>query len=260
MIALTRSQELQESTASRVETDARWDWQRGFDVIAAAALLLLTAPVLLLVIALVRMTSAGPAIYRQVRVGRGGRVYTMFKIRSMRHDCEKLTGPQWSKPGDARVLPIGRILRVTHLDELPQLWNVLRGDMSLIGPRPERPEIIPALEQSVPQYRDRLSVRPGLTGLAQILLPPDVNNKSVRRKVAHDLYYIVNRDAGLDARIVLGTFLHLARVPHGLTRTLLRLPRFGAVSRAYRSGRCAVNELSSLDIALPCQSLATEGA
>ena len=108
----------------------------------------------------------------------------------MYHDCERLTGARWSTPGDNRVTWIGKILRATHIDELPQLFNILRGEMSLVGPRPERPEIVVGLELAIPCYRDRLQVRPGVTGLAQVQLPPDTDLESVRRKVAYDLYYI----------------------------------------------------------------------
>ena len=106
-----------------------------------------------------------------MRLGKNGRPFRLHKIRTMRHDCEKATGPRWAVPGDPRITPLGRFLRQTHLDELPQLWNVLRGEMSLVGPRPERPEFVPDLEQAIPHYRDRLLVRPGVTGLAQVQLP-----------------------------------------------------------------------------------------
>src|SRR5207248_4660391 len=138
---------------------------------------------------LVKLTSPGPMLYTQTRLGRRGRPFTIYKIRTMLHDCESLTGPQWSTPGDTRITRVGRWLRRTHIDELPQLWNVLRGDMSLVGPRPERPEFIPELENAIPFYRDRLLVRPGITGLAQVQLPPDTDMDSVRRQLAHDIYY-----------------------------------------------------------------------
>ena len=133
----------------------------------------------------VKLTSRGPAFYTQIRLGQDGRAYAIYKLRTMTHDCEKLSGPQWSKKGDCRVTAVGRLLRRSHLDELPQLWNVLRGEMSLIGPRPERPEFVPRLERSLPHYRARLHVRPGVTGLAQVQLPPDTDLGSVRRKLAY---------------------------------------------------------------------------
>src|SRR5206468_10815773 len=135
---------------------------------------------------LVRATSRGPAIFKQVRLGRGGRPYALYKIRSMAHDCERLTGPRWATAKDPRVTPLGRFLRRSHLDELPQLWNVIRGEMSLVGPRPERPEFVARLERQVPGYRERLGILPGITGLAQVQLPPDEDLDHVRRKVACD--------------------------------------------------------------------------
>src|SRR5262249_29092378 len=109
----------------------------ALDFLVALALLLLATPVILVCAALVRLTSRGPAFYSQLRLGRHGRPFRIYKLRTMAHDCEKAGGAQWSRPGDPRVTPLGRFLRKTHLDELPQLWNVLRGDMSLVGPRPE---------------------------------------------------------------------------------------------------------------------------
>src|SRR5262249_59838134 len=117
----------------------------------------------------------GPAADLRARLGPGGVEFRILKRRTMIDNCESLTGPRWALPGDPRVTPIGAILRATHLDELPQLWNVLRGDMSLIGPRPERPEIVTRLLRDLTNYGDRLEVRPGITGLAQVQLPPDVN-------------------------------------------------------------------------------------
>ena len=139
---------------------------------------------------LVKVTSRGPALYSQCRVGRYGRIFTIFKVRTMFHDCERLTGPRWSTPGDPRVTFIGHILRKLHLDELPQLWNVLKGEMSLIGPRPERPEIAAKLSETMPGYDWRVAVLPGISGHAQIHLPPDTTIGSVRTKLVFDRHYI----------------------------------------------------------------------
>ena len=200
----------------------------------AAGLLVLAAPVMLLTALAVKLTSPGPVLYSQTRVGKGGRPFTLYKIRSMTHDCEKHSGARWSTPGDSRVTPLGAFLRKTHLDELPQLWNVLRGDMSLVGPRPERPEFIPALERAVPHYRDRLAVRPGVTGLAQVQLPPDTDLGSVRRKVAYDLYYIRYRGLWLDLRLIACTAVHMAGVPYRALCLLFSMPRTEAVEVAYQ--------------------------
>src|SRR6516164_7803472 len=189
-------------------------WKTALDIAVGVVMLVVTAPVIAMAALLVKLTSRGPAFYSQTRLGRHGKPYRIYKLRTMRHNCESLTGPQWSKPGDSRVTPLGRFLRKSHLDELPQLWNVVRGEMSLVGPRPERPEFLPQLEKALPHYRDRLLVRPGVTGLAQVQLPPDTDMASVRRKLAHDLYYIERLSFWLDVRILFSTVLHVFRLPY----------------------------------------------
>ena len=208
--------------------------KRTLDVVLALVLLVLTAPLLLLAAALVKLTSRGPVFYSQTRMGLNGRPFTIYKVRTMYHDCERTSGARWSKPGDARIIPLGRFLRRTHMDELPQLWNILCGDMSLIGPRPERPEFLPQLEKALPHYRGRLRVRPGLTGLAQVQLPPDTDLNSARKKLAYDLWYVHKRGFWLDLRILLATGLHVFGIPAGAIRVLLCLPRAEPVERAYR--------------------------
>ncbi len=202
------------------------------DRLAALVLLVVTAPVVLAAALVIKLTSAGPVFYTQTRVGRRGRLFTIYKLRTMVHNCESLTGPRWAVPGDPRVTAVGRLLRRSHLDELPQLLNVLRGDMSLIGPRPERPEFIPNLDRAIPAYRGRLAVRPGVTGLAQVNLPADTDLTSVRRKVAYDLFYVVRVGPWLDLRILLCTALYAAGVPFHLSRSLFRLPAGPDVDRA----------------------------
>jgi lipopolysaccharide/colanic/teichoic acid biosynthesis glycosyltransferase len=203
-------------------------WYASFkaaaDFAAALLLLALTGPLIVVLLALVKGTSRGPALYKQVRLGLGGRPYTIYKLRTMADDCERLTGPRWASARDPRVTPLGRFLRRSHLDELPQLWNVVCGEMSLVGPRPERPEFVRQLEQAIPGYRERLRVRPGITGLAQIQLPPDVDLGSVRRKVRCDVRYIQRMSAWLDVRILIGTALKLLGMPFEVTRLVLRLP------------------------------------
>jgi lipopolysaccharide/colanic/teichoic acid biosynthesis glycosyltransferase len=194
------------------------------DFLLAALLVVPAIPLILLSALLVKLTSRGPAFYSQTRVGEEGRLFSIWKIRSMIHNCESLTGPRWSMPGDPRVTRIGAILRATHLDELPQLLNVLRGEMSLIGPRPERPEFVPELERELPGYWQRLTVRPGVTGLAQVQLPPDSDLTSVRRKLAHDLYYIRHLSPWLDVRLLLCTAAYALGLPFGIAGKLLGIP------------------------------------
>ena len=180
---------------------------------------------------LVKLTSPGAAFYRQKRMGLNGRIFTMVKIRTMIENSEVGTGPVWSQPGDARVTQIGRILRDTHLDELPQIWNVLRGEMSLVGPRPERPEIVATLKESIPQYCDRLAVRPGLSGLAQVELPPDSDQATVRKKLAFDRHYVTRLSPWLDVLILVSTCLYLfSALLKTLCHSLVRSYRRGAES------------------------------
>ena len=204
----------------------------AMDFVMAAVLLILAAPVILISAALVRATSRGPAFYSQTRVGRDGRLFTIFKIRTMVHECESLSGPRWSIPGDPRITRIGHFLRATHLDELPQLVNVLRGDMSLIGPRPERPEFTSKLERALPAYPERLRVRPGVTGLAQVHLPGDTSLTSVRVKLAHDLFYIQQLSPALDIRILFCTLLRVLGVSYESIRRLSGMPNEQVIERA----------------------------
>jgi lipopolysaccharide/colanic/teichoic acid biosynthesis glycosyltransferase len=157
----------------------------------------------------------------------------------MFHDCEKKSGPLWSVPGDPRITPLGRFLRRTHLDELPQLWNVLCGEMSLVGPRPERPEFVPELERAVPHYRDRLLVRPGVTGLAQVQLPADTDLASVRRKLAYDLYYIRYINVWLDLRLIGCTGVRMLGVPFHVLGRVFRLPHVHQVEHHYQARQAA---------------------
>jgi len=148
----------------------------------------------------------------------------IYKIRTMYQNSEP-NGPRWCVPGDRRVTPVGRLLRWTHLDELPQLFNVLQGDMSLIGPRPERPEIVAQLERALPDYQRRHVVRPGLTGLAQVLQAPDTDLGMVRRKLTLDLHYVDSRSFWLDLRILLATVLHVLNIPSARIAQIFRFPK-----------------------------------
>jgi len=212
--------------------------KRITDVVLAMAMLILLSPFMLLTALLVKITSPGPVIFRQTRVGLNlrrpgaerrvedlpppdgeerrfpdsdrrkeftyGRHFTLYKFRSMRSDAEK-NGAQFAVKGDVRVTPIGLFMRKTRLDELPQLWNVICGDMSLVGPRPERPEFIKSLSDEIPDYLDRLGLKPGLTGVAQIVNGYDNNLESFRRKVAFDLMYLRNCCLWNDLKILFRT-------------------------------------------------------
>jgi lipopolysaccharide/colanic/teichoic acid biosynthesis glycosyltransferase len=201
----------------------RWKfwWER-----CLAAVALLPGIVIIGVVAiLVRLTSRGPAIYRQLRVGRHGRPFFIYKIRTMRRDAEVASGPVWARVGDPRVTSLGRVLRKVHLDEVPQLFNVLKGEMSLVGPRPERPEFTQQLALRIPNYLERLTVLPGITGLAQINLPPDSDLDSVRRKVLLDLEYITTASCFLDLRMLLCTAVRLLGIRGELAMRMFALKR-----------------------------------
>ncbi len=198
--------------------------KRGFDVVVAALLFLPAVLITGVAGLLVVLTSRGPLLYSQVRVGRGGRRFTLYKIRTMTHNCEHETGPRWASRFDTRITRVGHVLRRLHLDELPQLWNVLKGDMSLVGPRPERPEFMPLLAEAIPDYKERHALQPGMTGLAQVQLPPDTDVESVRRKLTYDLYYVRHVGFWLDLRILVSTAYYLVRVPFFRVPAWFRVP------------------------------------
>jgi lipopolysaccharide/colanic/teichoic acid biosynthesis glycosyltransferase len=204
----------------------------GVEFLLAVVLFVFFAPIIAVTALLVRLTSQGPAFYWQTRVGLSGRKFSICKLRTMVHNCESHSGPQWSTPGDPRVTRLGRFLRATHLDEVPQLWNVLRGEMSLVGPRPERPEFVPALQHALPQYDERHLVRPGITGLAQVQLPPDTDLASVQSKLICDLYYIRRMGPWLDIRLLFSTGLVFFGVPLPWSRKVLRIPRHSEIAES----------------------------
>jgi sugar transferase (PEP-CTERM system associated) len=181
-------------------------WKRAFDVGLASVGFVLAAPLTLLTALAVYLDSDGPILYSQERVGEGGRIFTVYKFRSMRVDAEPDGQPMWAQDGDDRVTRVGRIIRTTRLDEIPQLWNVLRGDMSFVGPRPERPFFVQQLEQEIPYYQQRHSVKPGLTGWAQIKYPYGSSIEDATEKLRYDLYYIKHVSLALDLSIVFDTF------------------------------------------------------
>jgi lipopolysaccharide/colanic/teichoic acid biosynthesis glycosyltransferase len=168
--------------------------KRTLDVVGASVGLLLAAPAMLLVALVVWVTSPGPVLFGQERVrriyGRGETTFTMYKFRSMVQDAEKKSGPVWAQKNDARITKVGRLIRKTRLDELPQLFNVLMGDMSLVGPRPERPHFTSQLQQDIPAYEDRVAaLKPGITGWAQVSCEYDASVDDVKRKLLYDLAY-----------------------------------------------------------------------
>ena len=174
--------------------------------VIAMIVAVLTLPIMLLVALLVRLTSKGPVLYRQVRVGRNGALFTLYKFRSMRVDAEAATGAVWATKDDPRVTPLGKWLRLLRLDELPQVLNVLRGEMSIVGPRPERPEFVATLSEKIPFYRQRHCLRPGITGWAQINHKYGDTLEDTAMKLEYDLYYIKNLSPALDFYILFQTF------------------------------------------------------
>jgi sugar transferase (PEP-CTERM system associated) len=179
--------------------------KRVFDITASASLLILAAPVMLLAAVMIAMESAGPVVYRQERVGVGGRTFTLLKFRSMARDAEKDGKAAWAAVNDSRITRIGRLLRRTRIDELPQLINVIKGEMSFVGPRPERPEFVAMLTEQIPFYAARHSVKPGLTGWAQVRYSYGASVEQSVRKLEYDLYYVKNHSLALDLVILLET-------------------------------------------------------
>jgi len=185
--------------------------KRTFDVVCASVVLLFAAPFMLVAAGLVRLTP-GPIIYRQTRVGERGRHFRMLKFRTMSADAEA-PGPAFAQRADPRVTGAGRFLRRTHIDELPQLWNVLRGEMSIVGPRPERPEFIPTLEDAIPFFTRRLLVKPGITGWAQLRHDYAADADGAAEKLSYDLWYLRHRNLVVDLAICVKTFASVLARP-----------------------------------------------
>jgi len=213
--------EVEETVVARPRSEIA---ARILNIVIASVALVLLSPLLLVVGVLVKLTSPGPIIYRQIRIGLdrrtrsgnkplydrrsidlGGRVFAMYKFRSMRMDAEKHTGAVWAQQSDSRVTPIGRVMRKTRIDELPQLLNVLLGDMSIVGPRPERPSIFRQLSRSIDSYELRQRARPGITGWAQVNQKYDSCLADVENKVRYDLEYLQRQSVAEDLRIMLRT-------------------------------------------------------
>jgi len=191
---------------SVVSNEISQRFKRVKDVILSALMLTLSLPIITLFSILISMTSKGPAFFKQIRVGENGKKFVIFKLRTMVEDAEK-DGAQWAAKNDTRVTWLGRFLRASRLDELPQLWNVLKGDMSMVGPRPERPEFTENLSANIPYYDLRNLVKPGLTGWAQVKYPYGASEKDALRKLEYDLYYIKHQSIFFDLNILIRTVL-----------------------------------------------------
>jgi sugar transferase (PEP-CTERM system associated) len=192
------------SDGFRVSRATRW-MKRTIDLTFSVVLAVLSCPVMLLAAVAIRLESSGPVLYCQERVGENGRPFTLCKFRSMRTDAEKGGTPIWAKDGDDRVTRVGRFIRTTRSDELPQLWNVVRGDMSFVGPRPERPYFVGELAKAIPFYQQRHAVKPGLTGWAQVKYRYGASLEDAMEKLRYDLYYIKHLSVFFDLTIVFDT-------------------------------------------------------
>jgi exopolysaccharide biosynthesis polyprenyl glycosylphosphotransferase len=189
--------------------------KRSLDLVVALAILIVGLPLWALIAILIKLDSPGDVLYRQERVGRNGVPFSILKFRSMYADSERTSGPVWAEKNDPRVTRVGRLLRRSHLDEIPQFWNVLMGDMSLVGPRPERPFFVEKLTTEIPLYRRRLRVRPGITGWAQVKHKYDESVEDVKAKVKYDLFYIENASWRFDLKILFHTlYVMLMRKGH----------------------------------------------
>jgi lipopolysaccharide/colanic/teichoic acid biosynthesis glycosyltransferase len=187
---------------------------RLLDICVSATLILALAPLWLLIALAVRLDTPGPVFYRQRRVGYRGRLFDVFKFRSMQTDAEALSGPVWAREADPRITRVGRLLRRTRLDEIPQLFNVLLGQMALVGPRPERPHFFEVLRSDLPLFEVRTAVRPGITGWAQIRAPYAADAENTRTKLEYDLFYVSHRSPWFDLSILFET-VHVALTGRG---------------------------------------------
>jgi len=183
------------------------EFKRFFDIFASAFGLIIAAPIIAITGIIIKIVSPGPAFFKQERVGLKGEIFDMYKLRTMKLDAEKETGPVWAKEDDPRLIRFGKIIRKLHLDELPQLLNVLKGEMSVVGPRPERPLFVGELSGKIRDYPKRLKVKPGITGLAQVVHKYDETIQDVKKKVKYDLLYIREMCLMVDIRILLRTVL-----------------------------------------------------
>ena len=192
-----------------------YHFQRLLDLFGVVALSVVAIPMVVVAGVAVRFTSNGPILYTQSRLGRDGKRFRIVKLRTMYHNCEAASGIRWSTANDPRVTPLGRVLRRLHVDELPQLWNVLKGDMSLVGPRPERPMFVAELTSQIPLYPERHMVKAGLTGWAQVNYPYGASVDDARSKLSYDLYYVKNFSILFDLIILMQT-LRVVLWPSGV--------------------------------------------
>jgi sugar transferase (PEP-CTERM system associated) len=179
--------------------------KRAVGLILSVLMAVFLSPLLALIAAAIKIDSPGPVIFSQERVGENGEIFTLYKFRSMLVDAEKKCGPVWASENDPRITRIGKIIRKLRIDELPQLWNVIAGDMSFVGPRPERPFFVERLRKSIPYYNERFSVKPGITGWAQIKYQYGASEEEALEKLKYDLYYIKNMSLVIDFIIILQT-------------------------------------------------------
>jgi exopolysaccharide biosynthesis polyprenyl glycosylphosphotransferase len=211
IIGLNRTNQIFGLPLIEVMPDPMPSWEKGtkrlFDFVFSLAILAITAPIMIIAALLVRLTSKGPAIFAQERVGRFGKPYTMYKFRTMVADAEKATGPVWAQENDPRITPLGRWMRKTRIDELPQLFNVLKGEMSFVGPRPERAHFVDQFKKQIPLYSRRLNVRPGITGWAQVKWKYDASLEDVKEKTKYDLFYVENMSLRMDFKILFNTVM-----------------------------------------------------
>ena len=189
--------------------------KRLSDLVVSTILIIFTLPLFLLTAVLIKLDSPGPVIFSQTRVGERRRIYRVYKFRSMVRDAEKLTGPVWAQENDPRITRVGRIMRRLRIDELPQLWNVLKGDMSFVGPRPEREVFVKELDKIVPYYRERFTVKPGITGWAQVKYGYGASVEDAIEKLNYDLFYIKNMSFGLDILVLILT-IKIVLFGHGV--------------------------------------------
>ncbi len=194
---------------AKVRTQFVISWRHGIkrvlDLVVSSIGTLLCAPLMLVIAIAIKLESKGPVLYKQIRVGKRGKCFNMYKFRSMRQDAEVSTGPVWAKENDPRITRMGNFLRKTHLDELPQFFNVLRGEMSIVGPRPERPHFVGEFRKVIPHYDRRLCAKPGVTGLAQVKRRYDETLADVKKKLRYDVLYTEKMCPILDVKVIFAT-------------------------------------------------------